>query len=167
MPSSVGHRRRLLRRSLPGRVSAVGSGLERGGGESLGCACGPMTTTPSGVVYLFEGVILPPFSSLSSCLPGENLDHVGPTTTAPVASFPSWRRCLGSFAGGGHLLSLESFCFCVCLCFISSALSGSRLVVGFSSLADTLPPWLVDQVDALPPLLGCRPLHPGCCCFCL
>ena len=29
-------------------------------------------------------------------LPGENLDHVGRTTTAPIASLPCWRRCLGS-----------------------------------------------------------------------
>ena len=35
-----------------------------------------------------------------------------------------------------------------------------------SSWADALPPWLVVQVDALPPLLGCRPLHPGRCRFC-
>ena len=33
------------------------------------------------------------------------------------------------------------------------------MVVGFSSLADALPPWLVMRVDALPPLLGRRPLH--------
>jgi hypothetical protein len=45
-------------------VSAIGSGLERGGGESLESTCGLMTMTPSGVVYLLEGVIFPPFSYL-------------------------------------------------------------------------------------------------------
>ena len=122
-------------------VAVVGSGLERAGGESLGSACRPMTTMPSGAVYLIEGVIFTPFPPSPACLPSENLDHVGQTTTAPVALFPSWRRCLGSFASGGHLLSSESFCFCACLCFISSASSGSRLVVGFSSLANALPPF--------------------------
>ena len=52
----------------PLALSAVGSGLERGGGESLGSACGSITMTPLGALYLFEGVILPPFFSLS-CLP--------------------------------------------------------------------------------------------------
>jgi hypothetical protein len=47
-------------------LSVVGSGLERGDGESLGSACGLMMTTPSGAVYLLEGVILLPLSSLSS-----------------------------------------------------------------------------------------------------
>jgi hypothetical protein len=41
---------------------------ERGEGESLGPACGLMTATPLGVVYLFEGVILPPCSLLFSKL---------------------------------------------------------------------------------------------------
>jgi len=50
----------------PLALLAVGSRLERGGGESLGSACGPLTTTLSGAVYLLEGVILPFFSSLSS-----------------------------------------------------------------------------------------------------
>jgi hypothetical protein len=61
--------------------------------------------------------------------------------TALVALFSSWRRCLESFAGGGHLLSSESLYFCACLRFIPSASSGSHLVVGFSSLADALPPF--------------------------
>ena len=47
-------------------LSTVGSGLERGDGESFGSACGPMTMPPSGIVYLVKGVILPPFSSLAS-----------------------------------------------------------------------------------------------------
>jgi len=50
--------------------SAVGSGLERGGGESLGSACRSMTTTPSGAVYLLEGIIFLPLSYLSSELSG-------------------------------------------------------------------------------------------------
>ena len=67
MPSSsVGRRWRLLRHSLPGRGSVVGSGLERSGGESLQSVYGPMTTTPWGSVYLLEGVILLLFSFLSS-----------------------------------------------------------------------------------------------------
>jgi len=32
-------------------VAAVGSGLERAGGESLGSACGPMMTTPYRLPY--------------------------------------------------------------------------------------------------------------------
>jgi len=39
---------------------AVGFGLKRGGGESPGSACGPMTMTPSGAIYLVESVILLP-----------------------------------------------------------------------------------------------------------
>ena len=58
-----------------------------------------------------------------------------------MASFPSWRRCLGSLAGGGHLLSSDSFYFCACLRFIPSASAGSHLVVGCSLLADALSPF--------------------------
>ena len=42
-----------------------------------------------------------PFPTFPASFPGENLDHVDRTTTALVASFSSWRRCLGSFVGGG------------------------------------------------------------------
>ena len=81
------------------------------------------------------------FPPSSACLLGENIDHIGRTTTVHVASFSSWRHRLGSFFCGGHLLSLESSCFCACLRFISSASSRSHLVVGVSSLADALPPF--------------------------
>jgi hypothetical protein len=47
-------------------------------------------------------------------------------TTAPVASLPPLRRRLGSSAGGGLLLSLESFHFCACLRSILSASSRLR-----------------------------------------
>jgi len=70
---------------------------------------------PSGAVYLLEGVILCPFFPSPASFPGENLDLFGRTTAAPVASFPSWRRRLGSSSGGDRLLSLESFRFCACL----------------------------------------------------
>ena len=50
----------------PLALLAVGTRLERGGGESLGSACGPLTTTLAGAVYLLEGVILLPFFSLSN-----------------------------------------------------------------------------------------------------
>jgi len=44
-------------------------------GESLVPACGPMTATPSGAIYLLEGVIFPIFL-ISGVLTGESLDLV-------------------------------------------------------------------------------------------
>ena len=54
----TGHAMEVLLLALP----TIGSALERGGSESLGSTCGLITTMPSGVVFLLEGIILPPFS---------------------------------------------------------------------------------------------------------
>ena len=48
---------------------------------------------------------------------------------------------------------------------LADALLPSSLWLKFG-LADALPPWLVVRVDALPHLLGRRPLHSGRCCLC-
>jgi len=86
------------------RCSSAGrrSGRGWGDGESLWSACGLMTATPLGAAYLLEGIILSASSFLSSELSGENLDHDGGMTTAPVALPPSppppLRRHLGSSA---------------------------------------------------------------------
>ena len=78
-----------------------------------------------------------------------------------MASFPSWRRCLGSLAGGGHLLSSESFYFCACLRFITSASTGSHLVVGCSLLADALPPFQTGRCFAT--VVALVQVDPGGC----
>ena len=73
---------------------------------------------------------------------------------ALVASPPPWRCRFGSSAGGGRLLSSESFYFCACLrslrqyrpgCIgrrLMDALLPCSLVdtLSMSALADTLPP---------------------------
>ena len=85
-----------------------------------------------------------------------------------------------SSAGGGRWLSLEGFCICACLCFQHHHRVGC---IG-RCLADALPPCsggrlatvvvlvivsgrcfaaMVGWVDALPPLLCCRSLHPWRC----
>ena len=113
-----------------------------------------------------------PFPPSPACLPGENLDHVGRMTTAPLVLFPSWRRCLGSLAGGGHLLCSESFCFCACLRSVLSASSGSHLVVRFSSLVDALAPFRSDGCFAIVIALvhvasgGCFAVVVGCLSRC-
>ena len=84
--------------------------------RKLGFARGPMTTMPSGVVYLLEGVIfLPLLPPLRRAFQVEALTFFGRMTTMPVTLLPHLRRRLGSSAGGGHLLSPKSFRFCICL----------------------------------------------------
>jgi hypothetical protein len=83
-----------------------------------------MTAMLSGVIYLLESVILSHLPSSPVSFLGENLDHVGRATVASVASLPLLRRHLGSSAGDGRLLSLESFRFYACLHSALSASSG-------------------------------------------
>lgn len=121
--------------------------------------------------------------------PGENFNHVGRTMIASVASLPHLTCCHGSSGGGCRLLSSENFRFYACLRSVASSLFGLHrsssdgcftvpLASGYfatillwrmlslhhyvgwgSSRAIVLPSWLVGRVDALPPLLCCRPLH--------
>jgi hypothetical protein len=71
--------------------------LAFGFGMGTGWRRKPMTATSSGAVHLLGCVILSPFPSYPVGVPGENVDHVGRTTTALMASLPPWRRRFGSF----------------------------------------------------------------------
>ena len=144
-----------------------------------------MTATPEGVAYLVEGVTLSPIPSSSVSFPGENLDHVGRTTTAPFASLPRWRRCLGCSCRWLSIALLGRIRFCACLCLVPLHRPGrvgrrlavtlplfcsggcfAAVVVGWSSLrVDALPPLLIGRVDALPPWLGCGSSHLWRCSF--
>jgi len=132
---------------------------------------------------LLKASSFPPLPSSPVSFPGESLDLSDRMTTAPTASLPSWRRHLGSSAGGGRLLSPEGFCLCACLhsstssglqwslsggCFAALFVGGYFaavvvlvIVLGGSFVA------LVDWVDALPPLPCSRSLHLWrCSIFC-
>ena len=64
-----------------------------------------------------------PMPSSSVSFPGENLDHDGPTTTAPIAplSLPGG-IVLEALASGGRLLFSGRFHFCACFHLVSSTL---------------------------------------------
>ena len=167
----------LLAVSPPPRVAGVcchriwvGSRVKAKGRKPWS-VCRPVTATPEGVAYLVEGVTLSPIPSSSVSFPGENLDHVGRTTTAPFASLPRWRRCLGCSCRWLSIALLGRIRFCACLCLVPLHRPGrvgrrlavallpycsggcfAAVVVGWSSLrADALPPLLIGRVDALPP----------------
>ena len=126
-----------------------------------------------GVVYLVEGVTLSPMTSSSVSFSGENLDHVGRTTTAPFRHSLAGGVVLEAPTGDGRLLFSERIHFCACLCLVPLhrlGRVGRRLavtlplycsggcfavvVVGWRSLrVDALPPLLVGRVDTLPPRL--------------
>ena len=126
-----------------------------------------------GVAYLVEGVTLPPYALPFGELSSENLDHAGRTTTAPIASLPPWRCCLGSSCrwwspalfGEDPLLCLHSLSF---LYITQVALVVSwwmlcrpslrwRILCRRTALADALPPlsfgWSSLRMDVLPSLL--------------
>jgi len=153
-----------------------------------------MTATSVGVVYLVEGVTLSPMTSSSVSFSGENLDHVGRTTAAPLRRSLAVGVVLKALAGDGRLLFSERIRFCACLCLVPlhplgrvgrrlavlcrcSTLADAlplycfggcfaAVVVGESSLrADALPPILVGRVDALPPYLCCGSSHLWRCSF--
>jgi hypothetical protein len=63
-----------------------------GEGESLGTACRPMMATPSGAVYVIDGVIFFHFPPLRCAFSGEKLYNIGRTTKAPMVSLPPLRR---------------------------------------------------------------------------
>jgi len=106
--------------------------------------------------------LFPPMPSSSVSFLGENLDHVGQTTTASFASLPPWRRYLGdscrwwsmALLGEDTLLRLPSLSL---LCVIQVALVVCwQMLCCYAALADALPPcrWLSSlRMDALPSLL--------------
>ena len=96
-----------------------------------------------GVVYLVEGVTLSPMTSSSVSFSGENLDHVGRTTTAPLRRSLAVGVVLEALAGDGRLLFSERIRFCACLCLVPLhrlGRVGRRLAVLYrcTTLADAL-----------------------------